>query len=1263
MELQWRKWDGTAVTERDIQRTCDLATHVGLHIWVTDNDGVARDYVMDFGNSEQISNHEYLYRFEGYTPEKHRLGDLTFIYDTDTKQTTALDFSSRNVLDEVGAKFLITQPPTIDSNTWIIEDKDGTEIAIEDILAECEDGKSPRLWVYGLQDKLEPDMRLMFTSKHTTDVGEVYYFNGSGLNAVAEFTVTIVEDGTKLLAYNCNILNAGGGTKQYTSIHDSTKEEDKNLVFNSWKQMFTDLSNNTTCNMYVKGDDTIKEEGRPLNYSGNTPYGTNQRLHTWKHATSQTVATLTAIENIADHTLSSYRYEIRPVGDPVTVEAIVTEDESHYGRDWYLVFDGYTDSEVIDLVKEGKSVTIHAVHSDDTGEVDLEWYLPFTSQIPHATDTSKFDYLWTGMSVANGIFGSETLSDTGDNIFAFDEADTEWKVFKAKLRINEYNIDASPWGDDLMISSPSSPTIQLDWTEGTPDELTDYLENGGTKALLRITFMGVPWLDHTRWSEYAEKGFVYVGKSHGKTLSGSNDAKIYNFQSYNLVKEDFYKADPIIYYHQTVPETIDVKMDGYGRVSIIFHRNFSNISTLMRAVRREKFYNRTFNINPWVNNHTNPTMKAVWDLCVARSQYILRQPMSPDMRFHIRHEDGSFDPDLDYVVYDDLINDCELGKVPKILIEAGEYAGNKDVYAIYTGRKDGAYYFVGNNEEATGIFKLVPNTSDQKLFHPYYDYYTHAQFEQWRYSKTYKKDDIVWFYDTTSQKYGIYFSTQDGNQGRPPASYKKFWQGISGGGAEEWNKDSTYSTNDQVWVKGADGKYNYYFSRLDSNINHYPPENDSVYWSLVSDNMVTVYTMPEPSQRIFDNGLIYKYAGETTTSFVNGKEYKCIKDGSNFIWQIIDPVPAYTTMPTASKSILSLIAKYTGTSNKDFVKDHVYQCVLDGTTYKWKDVTPPETTGEPTVIELASTVHLIVSDTFVTCIFSGNHNSTSPATIPSQYRPKHTVWCTGTKDWTNFAGVASINASGAIQLGDTAFYGSCSWAIGDSVSVLNLNNGVYLLYGDTTCTLILDGASTSSYHGTVIPEKFRPKHMVCAPCSANWTAFRGLTWVNTAGEIACNSQTGNAYGSFSWQYANGFVHESVEVTPPTGNMYAGYVGSIPTATDGKVRIYTGGSNFVSFTSGAVTYQSKRQLRIRGCFRQNVGTGTTSKLGKLYWGNKLITQDYDTWSWGVCWQQNGCVHAAGYRTNDGITIYKGYGAFNSSSDEWIDIIINTNFDLY
>lgn len=174
---------------------------------------------------------------------------------------------------------------------------------------------------------------------------------------------------------------------------------------------------------------------------------------------------------------------------------------------------------------------------------------------------------------------------------------------------------------------------------------------------------------------------------------------------------------------------------------------------------------------------------------------------------------------------------------------------------------------------------------------------------------------------------------------------------------------------------------------------------------------------------------------------------------------------------------------------------------------------------------------------------------------------------------------------------------------------------------------------------------------LCIKWNGGTVVRNGVQWI-----------TGHRYQCV---YKNGaYTYEDLDPnSPPTGNQFAGTTTTIPTNADGKIRIYTTDGILTSF-SGAATYEGKRRLRVRGRFVTTAsGAIATLHLGKLYWGKTVITQDVDVWAWGPCWQQTGDTHAFGYRTNDGLSIYRGSAPFAAGANIWCDITIPTNFDLY
>ena len=114
-------------------------------------------------------------------------------------------------------------------------------------------------------------------------------------------------------------------------------------------------------------------------------------------------------------------------------------------------------------------------------------------------------------------------------------------------------------------------------------------------------------------------------------------------------------------------------------------------------------------------------------------------------------------------------------------------------------------------------------------------------------------------------------------------------------------------------------------------------------------------------------GQIYQYLGTTTSNYVNGYFYKCVLDGSSYVWQNIDVQPSsgtstvdsvngktgtvvlnstdigfqYATMPTTLDSTdLGRIVQYIGSTNVNYINGRFYKCIYDNVsgTYKWEEI-------------------------------------------------------------------------------------------------------------------------------------------------------------------------------------------------------------------------------------------------------------------------------------------------------------------------------------
>lgn len=116
-----------------------------------------------------------------------------------------------------------------------------------------------------------------------------------------------------------------------------------------------------------------------------------------------------------------------------------------------------------------------------------------------------------------------------------------------------------------------------------------------------------------------------------------------------------------------------------------------------------------------------------------------------------------------------------------------------------------------------------------------------------------------------------------------------------------------------------------------------------------SGDSIQVDTLSAPSAS--DLGKIYQYTGNTTTQYTKGYFYECVLDGSTYKWQVINTQASGTgsggdiqssTIPTASAAEEGKIIQYTGETNSQFKKGYFYECVNDGGTYKWQPINTQE---------------------------------------------------------------------------------------------------------------------------------------------------------------------------------------------------------------------------------------------------------------------------------------------------------------------------------
>ena len=98
-----------------------------------------------------------------------------------------------------------------------------------------------------------------------------------------------------------------------------------------------------------------------------------------------------------------------------------------------------------------------------------------------------------------------------------------------------------------------------------------------------------------------------------------------------------------------------------------------------------------------------------------------------------------------------------------------------------------------------------------------------------------------------------------------------------------------------------------------------------------------------PSAVAGNEGVFVQFTGTSTSDYKYGFFYECVSDG--------EPTPTYSwvnrevqdgfrkdVLPTASVDYLGEVYMYTGATTQDLKKGFVYECILDGATYKWSEI-------------------------------------------------------------------------------------------------------------------------------------------------------------------------------------------------------------------------------------------------------------------------------------------------------------------------------------
>lgn len=146
---------------------------------------------------------------------------------------------------------------------------------------------------------------------------------------------------------------------------------------------------------------------------------------------------------------------------------------------------------------------------------------------------------------------------------------------------------------------------------------------------------------------------------------------------------------------------------------------------------------------------------------------------------------------------------------------------------------------------------------------------------------------------------------------------------------------TTFSIEDGVGVAGASIDDN-------GNLKLFLTDGNEINCGKVNSQFIT---LPIPSDK--NVGSVLQYAGPTDANYVKGYFYECVLDGSAYKWTQKDVQPTrggggsqVTTFPTPSAEELGNIYQYIGNSTLEFKNGCFYKCVSGTTpgTYEWEPI-------------------------------------------------------------------------------------------------------------------------------------------------------------------------------------------------------------------------------------------------------------------------------------------------------------------------------------
>ena len=266
--------------------------------------------------------------------------------------------------------------------------------------------------------------------------------------------------------------------------------------------------------------------------------------------------------------------------------------------------------------------------------------------------------------------------------------------------------------------------------------------------------------------------------------------------------------------------------------------------------------------------------------------------------------------------------------------------------------------------------------------------------------------NIVEFIGTTTADYTNGYFYQCKFDGTNYRWVQKDVQPSGGGTGSDNVVEGYFNPNDDLfyeeiaYINPIAGEHNVLYVSIDTNLLY--RFNNSVFVRVDEVEAQTIQYTTLPTASVSEEGHIYQYIGDTTSSYTNGYFYKCVEDSGVYSWERVNTQDSYTKteignltnlpdntkdvvgnisdlntnkenvfryehsadIPTASVDNVGTIIQYVGTTTADYINGYFYKSVLntDTSTYEWQNIDVQPASGISAVDSVNGKTGTVVLD-------------------------------------------------------------------------------------------------------------------------------------------------------------------------------------------------------------------------------------------------------------------------------------------------------------